>query len=107
MIERRRVERFDLNLQTFVSVEAQLAGGEPVVLNTRDISTNGAFVLTGQPLAAGTKVNLDMILKLDDSPKQGGKKAIVRVTGTVLRIDDYGMAVGFDADSKILPFVNG
>lgn len=104
MIERRKTERFALSVQASVSVNSGGQSKSPVSLTTKDISLNGAYFMTPNPLPVGTKVDVDMLLKLGDVTSTGAKKALVKASGAVYRIDPSGMVIRFDEDSKILPF---
>lgn len=104
MIERRKAERFDMNLQAYVSVSNKAESKAPVSLTTKDVSMNGAYFTTQDPLPVGTKVEVDLIVKVGDGRSAGAKQAWVKASGAVYRIDDNGMAIRFDKDSKMLPF---
>jgi hypothetical protein len=99
VIEKRTVERFDLQLEAFVSLPGSVSQNEAESLVTRDISMCGAFLITDRPLPVGSKVCVDMVLTLEGRTKQGAQQA----SGKVLRTDNEGMAVGFDNQSRILP----
>jgi len=103
VIEKRSVERFDLQLEAFVSLPGSVSQNEPESLVTRDISMSGAFLITDRPLPVGSKVCVDMILTLAGQNRQGAQKAWIKASGKVLRNDNEGMAVGFDNQSRILP----
>ena len=103
MIEKRTVERFDLQLEAFVSLSDSVSQNEAESLVTRDISMCGAFLITETPLPIGSKVCVDMILTLEGRTKQGAQQAWIKASGKVLRTDNEGMAVGFDNQSRILP----
>ncbi len=97
------VERFDLQLEAFVSLPGSASQDESESLVTRDISMCGAFLKTDNPLPVGSKVCVDMILTLGGQEKQNAQKAWIKASGKVLRTDTEGMAVGFDDQSRILP----
>lgn len=103
MIEKRMVERFDLQLEAFVSSPGSASQNESESLVTRDISMCGAFLKTDTPLPVGSKVCVDMILTLGGQKEQNAQKAWIKASGKVLRTDNEGMAVGFDEQSRILP----
>ena len=103
MIEKRAVERFDLQLEAFVSLPGGGSQNESESLVTRDISMSGAFLMTDKPLPIGSKVSVDMILTLEGRTKQSAQQAWIKASGKVLRTDNEGMAVGFDNQSRILP----
>ena len=102
MIEKRKVERFDLQLEAFVSLPGEGSNSDMGNLVTRDISMNGVFLLTDTPLPVGAKVNVDMILTLGGKIKQDAQQAWIKASGKILRTDNQGMAVGFDDRSRII-----
>ena len=104
MIERRKAERFDMNLQAYVSVSSKAELKAPVSLTTKDVSMSGAYFKTPDPLPVGTKVEVDLIVKVGDGDAGDAKQAWVKASGAVYRVDNDGMAVRFDKDSKMLPF---
>ena len=104
MIEKRQVERFDLKLEAYVVRSDDASEAQPHRLTTRDVSMNGAYLLTKQPLPLGTKVKVDVILSMEGPKRQKIRKALIKACGEVLRTDDEGMAVGFDENSKFMPF---
>jgi hypothetical protein len=104
VIERRKSERFDMNLQAYVSVSDHAVPKAPVPLTTRDVSTSGAYFKTSDPLPVGTKVEVNLIMKVGDENTAGARPAWVKASGAVYRTDADGMAVHFDEDCKMLPF---
>lgn len=103
MANKRNIERFDLDLKAFVSVITDTAESKSITMQTRDISANGAYLLTKLPLPVGSRVKVDMVLSLDELKKLGGK-ALIKTMGTVLRKEAGGMAICFNRNAKILPF---
>jgi hypothetical protein len=103
VIEKRTVERFDLQLEAFVSLSDSVSQNDRESLVTRDISMCGAFLITERPLPVGSKICVDMILTLEGQTKQVAQQAWIKASGKVLRTDNEGMAVGFDDQSRILP----
>jgi hypothetical protein len=104
VIEKRQVERFDLKLEAFVVRSEDAPQAESHHLTTRDVSMNGAFLLTKQPLPLGTKVKVDVILSMEGAKHQKMRKALIKAFGEVLRTDGEGMAIGFDENSRFMPF---
>ena len=103
MIEKRKVQRFDLELEAFVSMPGETGQTDLGNMVTRDVSMSGVYLLTDAPLPIGSKVNVDMILTLGGRKKQNAQQAWIKASGKVLRTDNQGMAVGFDDQSRILP----
>jgi hypothetical protein len=65
-------------------------GGRTVRGSTRDVSLSGIYLFGERSLAAGTPCSVTLLL--------GGPESDVRVEarGRVARLDDGGMAVGFE-----------
>ena len=103
-MEKRQVERFDLNLEAHVVVVGEAPDSGTSRLMTRDVSMNGAYLLTPEPLPLGTKVNVDVILSLGGTAPSETRKALIKASGAVLRTDSEGMAIRFDENSKFLPY---
>jgi hypothetical protein len=103
VIEKRKVERFDLELEAFVSIPGDTDPAEMGSLVTRDVSMSGVYLVTNTPLPVGSKVNVDMVLTLGGRKKQNSQQAWIKASGKVLRTDNQGMAVSFDDQSRILP----
>ena len=103
VIEKRKVERFDLQLEAFISRPGEVSEPDRRSVFTRDISMSGVFLITDRPLPIGSKVSVDMILTLGGTKKQNSQKAWIKASGKVLRTDNQGMAVCFDDQSRILP----
>ena len=103
MIEKRKVERFDLELEAFVSLPGESDPTDKGNMVTRDVSMSGVYLVTDAPLPVGSKVNVDMILTLGGRKKHHAQQAWIKASGKVLRTDSQGMAVSFDDQSRILP----
>jgi hypothetical protein len=102
MIEKRKLERFEL------SVPARIQGEENrniLELATRDVCASGAFFHTDRSLPEGTKVRIDLLLPLErlKSFLEGYDHAHVSLTGKVSRIEPRGMAICFDNNYSIRP----
>jgi len=95
MVEKRRLERFELINERHDE--------RMIHLLTTNICSGGAYFHTNQPLPEGTKVKLDLVLPLDKlrKLKKEHKKALIKVTGKVLRTESEGMAICFDRDYRI------
>ena len=72
-------------------------------LLTRDICSGGAFFYTRRPLPVGTRVNINLILSLEQLKMMAELKALLRVSGKVIRRENTGMAVSFDKDYHLSP----
>ncbi len=105
MEERGEFERFDLELPARVEVEAPGQKDEPFSLKTSSISTGGAFFHTERPLSEGTRLRLNLILAIEKLKKLTGSQCHISVKGTVVRSEERGMAIRFQRNYKMIPFV--
>jgi hypothetical protein len=103
MNERRKMERFSLQLLARVSVRGEGEGQHDIELLTKNISAGGAFIQTPGSLPIGTRLNIEVLLPIGEIKKVKGEMALIKVTGSVIRIDEKGMAISFDEDYQILP----
>ena len=101
MVNRRKLERFDLQLQALVSTDKGECDPETMRLFTTNISSSGAFLRSDHPIPVGTKVKLEFVLTLDELKKVKGKRTLIEVSGEVIRNGSQGMAVCFSEDCKI------
>jgi len=100
--DKRRLERFNLELPSQVSVVTGL-DQQIIDLLTRDISSDGAYFHTEVPLPVGTAVKIDLIISLDELKKIESRKALIKVSGEVVRSENKGMAICFNNYYKIIP----
>lgn len=98
MKERRKLERFNLHVSAKLAAEDQERKNEVLQLETRDISADGAFFISQEPLAEGSRVELEMVLSMDKFQQVIGRKGKVelKIKGYVIRSDSEGVAVCFD-----------
>jgi hypothetical protein len=101
MKEKRKFERFDLELRAKVEVLAPNQGKEVLFLMTKNICEGGAFFPTPQPLSEETDVEAHLVLPLNRFKKIPKNSAHLRVKGTVLRSEPGGMAIRFQKGYKI------
>jgi hypothetical protein len=101
MKERRKLRRFGMRLPAKIVGYDQ--GVETVELETRDISSDGAFLLTGSPLDAGTKLKLELELPVEKLRQlfDGQRTFNLRIKGVVIRKEASGVAVKFTKKYKI------
>ena len=105
-MERRGVERFDLEIPAKIQVEAAEMDPEGFDLLTENISSGGAYFRTSQPLPEGTELKIELILRLDRLQAFRGDISHVHVElkGKVVRCEDAGMSVCFDPKYRIRPW---
>ncbi len=103
--ERRRLERFDLEVPAKIEVLSSADMTPITELLTRDICAGGAYFPTKALFPTGTKVKLDILLPLRSVSAVGDNtRGLIKVNGTVIRSGPAGMAIGFDGGYLITPF---
>ncbi len=103
--ENRQMERFSLDLDGLLSIDERAEEGLQK-LQTIDISAGGALFQTIESVALGTDVSVDLILPLERFKEIKTRRALIEVSGKVIRKDQNGMAVCFDSRYKISPIDN-
>lgn len=103
-VEKRKMDRFSLELPALLSITDENGNQRSIEVMTGDICSGGGFFRTDTPFSVGTDVKMDLILPSNKFKKLGGKKSRVDVSGSVIRINDLGMAVSFDKKFRIEPY---
>lgn len=103
MEERRKLERFDLELPAKIGFINETHKEKILNLLTSNICSGGAYFQSTQLLPEGTRVKIDLALPLDKLTrlKEEYRQAYIKVTGRVLRSESEGMAICFDEDYEI------
>ena len=101
-MEKRKVERFDLQIETTLNVRDETVKDKLPILFTRDISSAGVFLVTDKPLPIGTSLDLNFLLSQHDLVDTPQYELInISASGRVIRTDGQGMAVEFDKQCEI------
>jgi len=102
MKDRRKLERFNLELIVEITVETAEQMMKVLHLRTRDISSGGAFLYGVNPLPKGTPVKVDLTLSADRLKRLMGAQAHVETRGIVKRSEPSGMAICFTKDYRMI-----
>ena len=103
-VERRKMERFSLELPACFFVANDTLKKKPIGLMTNNICSGGAYFVTKHPFKIGTDVKINITLSLDNIKQIGGKSSRIDVSGFVIRTDKKGMAIRFDKRFSISPY---
>ena len=100
--EQRQKERFPIGIPVRIVVTGD---GEPEIIDsvTENISAGGVLVQAAEPLPLGTKVELDLVIPIEDIRKMSGKNARIKISGSVVRLDTRFIAIQFGREYKVLP----
>ena len=98
MKERRKLERFQLHVPAKIELTDASGHRETLQLETKDISADGAFFVSTNPISEGAAVKLEMILSVEKLKELIGvhNKVELKLQGHVIRSDSGGVAVMFD-----------
>lgn len=77
-IEKRKMERFDLELTAYLSVTDKSEQQKSYKLLTSNICAGGTFFKTNKPLTVGTDVKLDIILPLNKFKNVNRLRAVAK-----------------------------
>lgn len=101
--EKRKVKRFNLHIESMVCIDDPERGKKAVLLRSRNISSDGVFLTTGEPLPLGSKINLGILLPQMFELERNGEKFMINASGRVVRTNEQGMAIHFDKNHRISP----
>ena len=96
--ERRKSERYPLQLPIRIELVDSEQEKETLDLLTSNISEGGTFIPTHEPIPKGTCVQVRLILVNDTVKKLSGAQGCILVGGTVVRAGSIGIAICFDKD---------
>jgi hypothetical protein len=102
-IERRKMERFSLELPALISMVDGSGIQKSFEAMTKNVCSGGAFFITDKPMSVGTDVKMGMILSIKKDNKFIEQKTYVDVSGSVIRTEKHGIAVCFDKKYNISP----
>lgn len=103
-IEKRKLERFNLEIPAKIEVPNSFPDAGIMNLVTSNICSGGAFFHTEKPLPQGTDVKLNLVLKTEIFKQlENSNQVHIQVKGTVLRADTKGMSICFDEDFELQP----
>ena len=103
--EDRKMERFSLDLAGLLSANGR-SKEEVWKLQTVDICAGGALLQTTEDVPLGTEISVNLILPLDRFEEIKTQKALIEVSGKVIRKGKIGTAVCFNDGYKISPIDN-
>jgi hypothetical protein len=101
MEERRKLERFRLQLPAKLVSFSNYQ--EVLKLRTRDISSDGAFLITDISVPEGCPITLELLLPAEQFRQLFNKKRNVslKIRGRVIRKEASGLAIQFEKKYEI------
>ena len=101
MEDRRKYERFQLELPARLEINSSQKT-EMFELQTRNISSAGAFLNTTGQFPVGARCQLELIVTSKRIKELTGLNGLIKVDGTIVRSTSEGVAVCFDGECQIL-----
>jgi PilZ domain-containing protein len=103
--EKRKLERFNLEIPATASIAVAGAEPEKLDLKTRDVCSGGAYFKTEQSPPIGTEMQIRLVLPMEKfrALPVDCEKVVVNLSGKVLRIGPDGIGVCFDTNFDIRP----
>ena len=105
MIEKRGTERFELALRAFIHCANEKHELNEMELTTKNISSGGAFLLAKRLSCRGTGLQADFFFPLRKLGLNYDHDSALRVSGNIVRTDENGLAICFDAGCLIIPAI--
>ena len=105
MKEKRRIERYSLNVPARVSIPEKQEL-QNLKAYTKDVSSGGTFLNIDQELEIGQKVNLELFLSIKKLQEffEMDNQVRIEVSGEVIRHEEGGVGIRFDKKYTIFPF---
>lgn len=103
MDEKRKFERFDINVPAKVEILTQAGEKKEYIFETSNLSAQGAYLKAVKPLREGSQMKIEILLnfeKLKCLSNPDGSLVII-TTGRVLRSGRKGMAIHFNRSYDI------
>ena len=103
---KRKNERFNIKTKTIVHVrDEDLTELKSEFLAT-NISKGGLFLKTHHPLSTGSELEINLVIPTSRLKKLIENKALIKVSGTVVRTDSDGLAICFDKEYDIVSLIS-
>jgi hypothetical protein len=100
MKDKRKFERFEINVPARIEIPGQDGCTIKVDLETHDLSAGGTFIELGKPLPEGCAVKIDIVLSFEELKTDADPSGslILSTTGQVVRSGADGVAIRFNED---------
>lgn len=101
MIDRRTMQRFEIELPAIITWSENNAKDNHFELTTSNICAGGAYFSTRRPLNVATQVTLEVQLPFDVDNQ--GRRKTVKINGAVIYNNKQGMGIAFDNGYQFWP----
>ena len=103
MTNKRKFERFELNVPSRIELLTQDGEVETLEIETNSLSAGGLFFKYGGTLTEGSQVKMEIALHFEElkTPADPEGNLVITATGHVLRSGPEGVAIRFNEDFDI------
>ncbi len=100
MDEKRKFERFNVNVPARIEISAEEGQREIIDLETDSLSAGGVSLRFARSVPVGCPVKVEVVLKFEQlkTPADPEGIVVIAATGRVLRSGPSGMAIRFNED---------
>ncbi|MBN1547940.1 MAG: PilZ domain-containing protein [Syntrophaceae bacterium] len=104
MDDKRKFERFAIQVPARIEVPAQDGHAVKLELETHDLSAGGTFIKLDHPLPEGSQVKIDIVLSFEELKTEidPSGSLILSTTGRVVRSEAEGIAIRFDENYEFM-----
>jgi len=108
MVDKRKFERFDLNVPSRVEISTNDGESEIFDIETNTLSAGGISFKCGKTLPKGSQVKMEISLHFEElkTPEDPDGTLVISATGHVLRSEPEGVAIIFNEDFDISTTLN-
>lgn len=108
MVDKRKYERFDLNIPSRVEIATNDGESEILDIETNSLSAGGIFFKCGKTLLKGSHVKMEISLHFEELKTSTDPEGtlVITATGQVLRSGPEGVAIRFNEDFDISTTLN-
>lgn len=108
MFEKRKFERFELNIPSRIEISTKDGESEILDIETNSLSAGGIFFKCGKTLPQGSHVKMEISLHFEElkTPEDPDGTFVISATGHVLRSKPEGVAIRFNEDFDISTTLN-
>jgi len=103
MADKRKFERFELNVPSRIEFLTQDGEVEILDIETNSLSAGGVFFKYGGAIPKGSKVKMEISLQFEElkTPAEPEGTIVIAATGHVLRSGSEGVAICFNENFDI------
>lgn len=103
MLEKRSCRRYSIRMRTMLYFEQDTFSRSEFEALSKNISSRGVFVITKEISSIGAEVKVEIQLPLSNLRDYAINDSCLLCSGSIVRVEDDGIAVSFSKPCKITP----